>query len=595
MRRARRLGRLAVAVAVAAVATVPAALAALPAPAAAAAPFADVGTHWALQAVDRMALKGIVRGVTDVRFEPDRAVTRLEAVVFLVRLLGLEARAQATTALPASFRSQEVIPAWARGYVAVAVEEGVLAGSDLVYFRGAEPAKRYEVAVLAVRALGAEDEADRLSSEPVPFSDRLDIPVLWWGYVNAAVNRDLMGGRPDGTFGGAAAVTRAEMATLLARMDDQLDTAVDANEVRGTIKAVVTSAGGTPTVTLSRAGAPDVSVALPGSASLYRDGRPATVGSLRLGDAAVAWLTVPAASLAAGGQAAAAYLEATSPPILTSGVIEALGAGTLTLRLPSGSRPLFNIAGADVRLGANRTTAASLAAGMPATIEAREDGKVLRVWADPLAGEVTGKVAGVEFTTGGAYLKLTVATPRGDRERAYPVAATSTVSTVNGTVVSLTIAEQKTLVVSDASGNQTSFVLADDAVVVRATGAAGSLLELTPGQAVTLEVRTGRVAKVTIRGLERYHYLVGTVRYVQGATLVVDADAGTGAIGVPAGGVVSREVRLDGSSVVVRFDAIGYGAATALVKVGDRVLAAGTFSSGVLTARTLTVVEAARD
>lgn len=586
--------------------------------------FADVSTHWALQPIDRMAQKGVVRGVSDVRFEPDRAVTRLEVVVMLVRLLGLEAQAQATTSLPSAFRSDEVVPAWARGYVAVAVDRGILAGSDLLYFRGAEAARRYEVAVWALRALGAQDEAERLSGTVVPFPDRLDIPVLWWGHVNAAVNRDLMGGRPDGTFGGAAAVTRAEMATILARMDDQVDNALDANEVRGTLKAVVT--GATPAVTISRAVGGDVTVTLAEGASVYRDGRAATLSALRLGDTVALLLTTPAASI--GAATRTTYVEAASPRSYTSGVIEAVTAGSLTLRLPTGARPAFGIAGADVRLGGFRAAAGSLVPGMPATVEARDDGAVVRVWADALAGEVGGSLAGVEYGDL-AYVKLTVSTFLGPRERLFPAAsdvtvtrdgtaatlaglvpgeaaaltlagglvtrvvATSTVATVRGTVVSLTIAQQRVLTLADAAGAQTGYVLADNVAVVRANGSAGSLLELSPGQAVTLELRSNRVTKVTLRGFDRYDYVIGTVRHIQGTTVVVEADAGSAAVGVPAGGVATREVRLDTGSVVIRFESSGQGAAVTLIKVGDRVMAAGTYAGGVLTARMLTVIEAA--
>ncbi len=579
--------------------------------------FLDSTDHWAAVHIEKMALKGVVRGVSDVRFEPNRSVTRLEAVVLLVRAMGLEARARATTVIPARFTSSDPIPDWARGYVAVAVEERVIDGSYLVYFNPNAPASRLDVAVFLVRAMKLEAAAERLAGEVLPFTDRTQVPVLWWGHVYLAANRNLMTGRPDGTFAPNASVTRAEMATVLSRYDDQTETAIDAGEVRGTVRSVAVASGAPAAVTVARPDGTELVVFVPAGVSVFRDGARTSVAGVAPRDQ----VTIV---LSQGNEAA--YLAATPPTVKHPGTVDAVGPATLTLLTPAGDRPVFAVpAGAEVRLDGVRLDLASLARGMPAVVEVTEAGRVVRVWADRLNAQVTGTVAGVDFGPQ-PVLRATVETFLGPQERAYRLAAGATVlrdgaaagladlrradqvtvtleggvatrvaatsirQEVQGTVKEVKIAEATTVTITRRDGTEATYRLGPGAVVRRGDQAA-SLLDLTPGTAVTLELRTDVVARITIRGVDRYDYLLGVVKFVQGATVVVEVEAGSPATSPQPG--ASREVRLDASTVIVRFGNLGHGAAVNLLKAGDRVFAAGSWSAGVLTARSVTVLEAA--
>ena len=64
------------------------------------------------------------------KFRPDDFATRLEAAVALVRAAGLQAQAEATTSLPPSVKDAQTIPTALRGYVAVALEKGLLTAED---------------------------------------------------------------------------------------------------------------------------------------------------------------------------------------------------------------------------------------------------------------------------------------------------------------------------------------------------------------------------------------------------------------------------------------------------------------------------------
>ena len=64
------------------------------------------------------------------KFRPDDYATRLNAAVALVRAAGLQSQAEATSSLPSWVKDGATIPAALRGYVAVALDKGLLTAED---------------------------------------------------------------------------------------------------------------------------------------------------------------------------------------------------------------------------------------------------------------------------------------------------------------------------------------------------------------------------------------------------------------------------------------------------------------------------------
>jgi len=89
------------------------------------------------------------------RFRPDDVVTRLTAAVALVRAAGLRSEAEARAGTPVPILDGESIPAELRGYVSVAISEGLLQASTL--FRPQAGLTRAELAhamaVIETRAI----------------------------------------------------------------------------------------------------------------------------------------------------------------------------------------------------------------------------------------------------------------------------------------------------------------------------------------------------------------------------------------------------------------------------------------------------------
>ena len=191
--------------------------------------FKDIeSAAWALKDISKMYSQDVIKGYKDGTFRPNNAIKRQEAVAMAIRLMGLEKDAvnksvnqsvYGSTYLP--FEDSKQIDNWAKGYVALALEKKIIDASN-GKFQPDKPATRLWVAVLLTKALGLQAEADAKKNIQLNFKDASAIPSELTGYVAVAVEKGLIKGFPDSTFQPNKPVTRAEMAALLGRTDDQL-------------------------------------------------------------------------------------------------------------------------------------------------------------------------------------------------------------------------------------------------------------------------------------------------------------------------------------------------------------------------------------
>lgn len=211
--------------------------------------------EWAASYIAKMKAKNVFQGFQDGTFRPNNQITRVEAIVTAVRLLGLENEAKAK--LPDTklhFKDSERIDKefpWAKGYIIVALENGLFdASEDMI--QPDKPASRVWVAGLLVKSLGLQSEALLKMTQIPNFTDADQIPAGSIGYINVAVEKGIVSGYPDGTFKPSKNVTRAEMAAMLDRTDDGLLENAGAVKVSGVVKNIqfnTVSGGSSDTVT----------------------------------------------------------------------------------------------------------------------------------------------------------------------------------------------------------------------------------------------------------------------------------------------------------------------------------------------------------
>ncbi len=181
----------------------------------------DIREHWARDTITLLHSSGVVSPLSEDRFAPDRAVSRLDFAVWVVRALG-----ETPSQTPLDFTDAHRISSAAHGEVARAVELELLQGYPDGSFGPSDPVTRAQMATILGRvlvALGVPAEP-RFLAAPF-FQDGDQIPD-WALPAAAAVRQRLVVGRttyPHRIFAPADPITRAEAATMLERFIVELD------------------------------------------------------------------------------------------------------------------------------------------------------------------------------------------------------------------------------------------------------------------------------------------------------------------------------------------------------------------------------------
>ncbi|BFT74638.1 S-layer homology domain-containing protein [Paenibacillus sp. P36] len=174
--------------------------------------FADVtDIAWARKAIEVLASKGIINGVTDTTFGPSNPITRADFISLLVRTLGLKA----DYADGASFDDVKTSDYFFNS-VSIARKLGITNGADGKQFMPNAPISRQDLMVMTVRTLQLSNKLV-LTSEASglgAFIDNADVANYAKESVAVLVKQGIISG--DGTrLRPTDSMTRAEAAKLL--------------------------------------------------------------------------------------------------------------------------------------------------------------------------------------------------------------------------------------------------------------------------------------------------------------------------------------------------------------------------------------------
>lgn len=177
--------------------------------------FADTANHWGKAVIDEMASRLVVEGVTELTFEPNRAITRAEFAAIAVRAFGL----QDETANGQAFN--DVAPdAWYTDYVSTASEYGLLKGYNDGSFKPSQQISRQEATAILARAmkLAGIDSSLTDINTLIEYKDADQVSDWAQNNVSYLVEKGIMKGDTSGMLHARDAVTRAETAALMQRI-----------------------------------------------------------------------------------------------------------------------------------------------------------------------------------------------------------------------------------------------------------------------------------------------------------------------------------------------------------------------------------------
>ena len=166
---------------------------------------------WAIQAVNYVRDKGIISGVDEETFEPNRSITRAEAVKMIAAMIGAEPQ---DIPLPFTDIGEEE---WCYPYISAAYRLGLVKGKSDFEFAPNEMITRQEMAVMCYRAMDImKISAD--SRTDMFFEDQADIAPWAAEAVNALLLMKIVSGSKGengNIFRPNDNITRAESAMII--------------------------------------------------------------------------------------------------------------------------------------------------------------------------------------------------------------------------------------------------------------------------------------------------------------------------------------------------------------------------------------------
>lgn len=172
-------------------------------------------SSWAAADIETATKAGLFQGVDANTFGMGETMTRAQFVTALVRLFGWET----VTPDTATF-SDCAVWRWYYAAVETAYANGALPSYSTT-FRPNDAVTREEMAVMLVRSLGYTTLAGQLADDALPLSDVTSNK----GYIAMAYDLGFITGYADGTFRSKGLATREQVAAVLVRVMDKLQTA----------------------------------------------------------------------------------------------------------------------------------------------------------------------------------------------------------------------------------------------------------------------------------------------------------------------------------------------------------------------------------
>lgn len=412
---------------------------------------------YALEALNRMAVKGVMKGDAQGRANPSAMITNAEAAAMVVRFLGEEDQAlTAGASLELKVEDENEVPDWARQIVALALKNKLFDAPD-GRFQPQHHLTRLEAAKLLVKAAKLEDEAQSKMDATLPFKDAKQISAGYAGYVAVAYDHGWMLGDPNGMFHPWKPISRAEWATLLNRVDTSVEAGTDARQIKGTLTAV--NIGDAPSISLTTPVFPGgVTYPVDDTAVFFIAGRPATIADLQVGDSVVVNLSSDQKVLA---------ITVVTQKTSVKGIVDAVTAAT-------DSTP------ASITLQASGTVAAATYEVLPTAI--------VKV------GETAGVLTDVKA---GDRVSLTI-----ERGKVTAIKVDAEAETYVGEVTAIAAGADNALPaisLKTKDGQPVTFTVADYAQILSATGANVTLADVKAGDQVELRVQRSLVIRIRVR------------------------------------------------------------------------------------------------
>ena len=588
-----------------------------------AAKFGDVTEQnysWAVEAVDSMAEEKIILGYEDGTFRPAKTVTKLESLVLAARILGVNNSANKELINVFDEKYSEDIEKYDLAYgeeeLVYLLGKKVISTSELADYVGNSNAsqglKRYELAVLLTKAMGAEETVKKNLASVLDYADESSIPSFAKKYVEYVTEQGLMQGMSATEFSPNTEVTRAQMAVVLYKLKN--------NAEFENISAIVTNVD--PLIGVIKLKGKDdqqYGYTVKDDVVLRFEGEDIKIDDVSIGYECV--ITTKKSSLFS--------IDFITPDVEESfrGSISSIKnnskTGTSTIKfnkfLDNGEKEAVEYTTSEsvlVTYEGEKSTVASLKTGDYAEVTLKK-GKITLISAKPKTETVKGTVKEIYTSDLGVYIKITntddevvsytaaneVSVSKsgttdatlsdvraGDSvsmtlEYGYitKIIATSKTSNTNGFIEEINISSSPSVKIK-LNGEIKTYPLASNAVIT-VNGAAGTIYDLRLSTTAKITLESDTIVKIDTSPVETITQITGTVDLVNssyGLVQITYYDAATTQN-------ITQSVFVGKSTKIIN-NSTGKEVALKTITSGMSITAIGSVKSGVFEATTLIVL-----
>ena len=195
----------------------------------------DSSVVWAKTYIDQMTESGYIKGYEDGTFKPKRAISKLECLLLMSRMLGAEEADYADVSQKAKEKYSTTVSKYNTTYakeLCYLLYNGIITEDDLTTYASSANANtellRYQAAILMSKLLGQYSAATAYSPSKQTYSDLSNIPFTAKNCVEYVSSIGVMNGMDSDAAGNpqfspSTSLTRAQMAALLSRTEDKIN------------------------------------------------------------------------------------------------------------------------------------------------------------------------------------------------------------------------------------------------------------------------------------------------------------------------------------------------------------------------------------
>ena len=574
----------------------------------------DSRYDWARDNIERMADLGYITGYEDGTFKPDQNITKLECIALFARAMGSSDDANAEVLRQAHATYDDLISdyylTWGQDEIVYMLYKGALTKSDLdTYIKNVkdEPMQRYEAAIIITKAMGGEEEALDEVAIDLEYVDVNDIPRNAMQYVNYVTNEGIMTGMDGNKFEPLSPVLRSQMATMLARVVDATEyeyidgklTEIDTENQTITIRdtsgdtteydytdSTQFSIQGIATQLSSMIVNVNVNVTLSNGEVILVDATASEPDETitgryqgyQLSSAGTVIKMIPNDSTDIEQYTCSESLSVTyegSPATLRSFTTD----DVITLELEDGL--VVNVIGQEKTQVIQGAEVVSVNIGDPLTITISHANEEYDGMTYPVSNDVTVRKNGVPSDMASLYPGDSISELELEYGEVTRVVATASTRTYQGTVQSVNIATESSMVVR-VDGEDMNFIIPAD-VDITINGQEGTLYDFRVGDVVTITTESGAITKIVSSGTTASEGRIsGTVTSI---------NTSYGFLRVLIDGSDTAETVFFRSNNVTVVTSKGVSQSVSDIEVGDVVDTRCTFSNGAYTARLIIIEE----